>query len=99
MIGEHPVADVGGAHAVGLPMCWFRRGRVWLETGHRPTLAMDSCARAVATLVIRRFDNGVGLRQGPPVWPMGYHAEGRINVGRQRSTCQRTSPVIFGRTP
>ena len=51
MIGDHPAADIGGAHAVGLSTCWLRRGRVWMEAAHRPTLERDSCAGAIASVM------------------------------------------------
>jgi putative hydrolase of the HAD superfamily len=53
MVGDHPSADVFGAHRLGVNTCWLRRGRVWSETTYAPTIQADDCASAVA-LVLER---------------------------------------------
>jgi putative hydrolase of the HAD superfamily len=51
MVGDHPIADIGGAHALGLSTCWVTRGRVWLEAGFEPTRMVDGCAQALIDLL------------------------------------------------
>jgi putative hydrolase of the HAD superfamily len=50
MVGDHPAADVGGGHAVGLNTVWLRRGRQWPDLPYRPTWIADDCAAAIAGL-------------------------------------------------
>ncbi|GAA4598357.1 putative hydrolase of the HAD superfamily [Actinoplanes octamycinicus] len=45
MIGDSAPADVGGAHALGLPTVWISAGREWAEPAYRPThIAADVAA-------------------------------------------------------
>jgi HAD superfamily hydrolase (TIGR01549 family) len=50
MAGDNPVADIGGAHALGLRTIWFRRGRDWTEEGFEPTVSADSLEEALGHL-------------------------------------------------
>jgi len=45
-VGDHPVADIDGASAVGMQTAWVRRGRTWpRELSHRiPNYIIDSLA-------------------------------------------------------
>lgn len=47
MVGDNPEADIGGAHAAGIPSVWLRRGRPWPLTEFRPTSEADSFPEAV----------------------------------------------------
>ena len=51
MVGDHPDADIGGAHALGLSTAWIRRARTWSEVAYRPTLEVDRCADAIRAVV------------------------------------------------
>ena len=51
MIGDHPTADVGGAHNAGASTCWLRRGRVWAEASYRPAIEADDCATALSDVL------------------------------------------------
>lgn len=50
MVGDHPVADVWGAQAVGASTCWVKRGRVWSEATYRPTAEAEDCASALTLI-------------------------------------------------
>jgi HAD superfamily hydrolase (TIGR01549 family) len=50
MVGDSPVADIGGGKAVGLRTAWLARGRQWDE-GPRPDLVVGSVSEAVAHLL------------------------------------------------
>jgi len=50
MIGDNPVADIGGADALGLSTIWLRHGRDWEEPRFAPTLAVDTLEEALAHL-------------------------------------------------
>ncbi len=47
MVGDNPVADIGGAHASGLRSVWLRHGRSWDHEHGAPDLQADSLAEAV----------------------------------------------------
>ncbi|MEV0325606.1 HAD family hydrolase [Micromonospora echinospora] len=47
MIGDHPLADVGGGHAAGLSTVWLRRGRTWPSASPQPTCIADSFPQAI----------------------------------------------------
>ena len=47
MIGDDPVADVGGADAAGVRSVWLRLGRTWSHELPPPTAQADSFAAAV----------------------------------------------------
>jgi len=52
MIGDNPVADIGGAAALGLKTAWMRLGRTWPEDlGYRPTLEVDGVPEAVDVIL------------------------------------------------
>lgn len=39
--GDNPVADIGGAHAIGMSTAWVRRGREWTEPSFAPDHQVD----------------------------------------------------------
>ena len=39
--GDNPIADIGGAHDVGLSTAWVRRGRDWDESSFAPDRQVD----------------------------------------------------------
>lgn len=41
MIGDDPIADIGGAQAAGLDAIWLRRGRIWPADRPPPTRSID----------------------------------------------------------
>ncbi|GAA2858949.1 hypothetical protein Acy02nite_22920 [Actinoplanes cyaneus] len=47
MIGDSAAADIGGAHALGLPSTWISLGRAWSETAYRPTVIEADIAAAI----------------------------------------------------
>ena len=47
MVGDDPVADVGGAASVGIASAWLHRGRPWPSGLEPPTATVDSFADAV----------------------------------------------------
>jgi putative hydrolase of the HAD superfamily len=51
VVGESPEADIGGAHALGLPSVWLHRGRTWLDTRYAPTLTVDGPIAALAAVM------------------------------------------------
>jgi putative hydrolase of the HAD superfamily len=51
LIGDSPEADIGGAHALGIPSVWIRRGRQWQEERFAPTFICDSVIEAVAVVL------------------------------------------------
>jgi putative hydrolase of the HAD superfamily len=52
MIGDNPVADIGGAWRCGAQTIWIRNGRQWPEhLGYRPTLEADTFQEAVDLLL------------------------------------------------
>jgi putative hydrolase of the HAD superfamily len=57
MVGDAPVADVGGGRSFGLATIWLHRGRTWNAAhGDPPTIAVDSVTTAVRAI----------LSPGPP---------------------------------
>lgn len=42
VIGDDPIADIGGAQRLGLPTIWLRRGRRWPALLAPPTRIIDS---------------------------------------------------------
>ena len=52
MIGDNPVADIGGAAALGISTVWIPLGRTWpTEVAHQPTLQADSVSEAVEAIL------------------------------------------------
>lgn len=49
MIGDHPVADIAGAHALGWETGWVSHGKQWIEEWH-PTLTATAPDRALAAV-------------------------------------------------
>ncbi len=47
VVGDNPEADIGAAHAAGLPSVWIRRGRTWGHPRFAPTAEADSFPGAV----------------------------------------------------
>jgi putative hydrolase of the HAD superfamily len=48
MVGDNPIADIGGAHACGVRSAWMRLGRTWPpELEYRPTIEVDAFPEAV----------------------------------------------------
>ena len=47
MVGDNPIADIGGGQAVGLETIWISRGQPWGEPNFRPSHVCNSLARAV----------------------------------------------------
>lgn len=53
MIGDHPIADVEGAHAFGLKTGWVSRGSEWAEDSFSPTVITETAAEAINEVVLR----------------------------------------------
>jgi len=52
MIGDNPVADIGGAIACGARSVWIRMGRTWPEDlGYRPDFEADEFHEAVSIVL------------------------------------------------
>lgn len=52
MIGDNPVADIGGASDLGISTVWIRLGRTWpSDLPHEPTLQADSVAEAIEAVL------------------------------------------------
>jgi len=51
MVGDAPVADIGGGHAVGLRTVWIDRGRAWDLDAFVPDAVAGSVPAAVALLL------------------------------------------------
>ncbi|WP_436523217.1 HAD family hydrolase [Actinoplanes sp. HUAS TT8] len=47
VIGDSARADIGGAHALGLPSSWISLGRAWTESSYRPTHVESNVATAI----------------------------------------------------
>ncbi|BCY05958.1 HAD family hydrolase [Actinoplanes sp. L3-i22] len=47
MIGDSAHADIGGAHAAGLPSTWISLGRTWTEAAYHPTRIETDVAAAI----------------------------------------------------
>lgn len=56
MVGDNPVADVGGGAAAGLSTVWLHRGRQWPEESFRPTGVAGDFAQAVDLILAARGD-------------------------------------------
>ena len=41
-VGDNPVADIGGAHGVGMHTAWLHHGRNWSEEDYRPDHQVDA---------------------------------------------------------
>ena len=41
-VGDNTVADIGGAHAVGMRTAWIRHGREWGIAAYHPTHMLDA---------------------------------------------------------
>ncbi|MGW6374501.1 HAD family hydrolase [Rhodococcus sp. NPDC055112] len=51
MVGDHPVADIVGAHQAGLSTAWVTHGRQWPVEGFQPTLSTSTCSDAIGAIV------------------------------------------------
>lgn len=47
MVGDAPLADIGGGRGVGLQTIWLHRGRQWEEPDFRPDAVVATVGRAV----------------------------------------------------
>ncbi len=47
MVGDHPLADIKGAHGVGISSVWVQRGRAWTDASYCPTHEAENCAGAI----------------------------------------------------
>ncbi|BCJ44683.1 hypothetical protein GCM10010168_14960 [Actinoplanes ianthinogenes] len=56
MIGDSAHADVGGAHALGLPTVWISAGREWTEAAYRPTHVVTEVATGIRRALSGRTD-------------------------------------------
>jgi len=50
LVGDAPAADIGAAHAAGLPSVWLNRGRTWPRNDYKPTFQAATFGEAVARL-------------------------------------------------
>jgi putative hydrolase of the HAD superfamily len=60
MIGDSPLADIGGAHAAGIASVWLHRGRSWPDLPFTPDRIAGTCAAAIVAIL----DAGVPRRAG-----------------------------------
>jgi putative hydrolase of the HAD superfamily len=51
MLGDNPLADIGGAHRLGLRSGWLHLGRAWREPEFHPTFVADTVADAIDRVV------------------------------------------------
>ncbi|WP_129669683.1 HAD family hydrolase [Phytoactinopolyspora endophytica] len=51
MVGDNPEADIAGAHNAGIDSIWLHHGRPWPDLPYRPSLAADSCADAIRSVL------------------------------------------------
>ncbi|MDP9235900.1 MAG: HAD family hydrolase [Chloroflexota bacterium] len=51
MVGDSGPTDIAGAVAAGISSAWLHRGRVWGETGYRPTIVVASVGHAVGQML------------------------------------------------
>ena len=51
MIGDSALADIGGAHAVGIASIWLHRGRPWPRAAFAPTRIAATCAAAITAVL------------------------------------------------
>jgi putative hydrolase of the HAD superfamily len=51
MVGDSAVADIGGAHRLGLRSAWVRRSRTWPITEYAPTLAAETGPEAIRAIL------------------------------------------------
>lgn len=57
MIGDHPIADIEAAHALGLKTGWVSRGSKWAEESFSPTIIRETAAEAINEVVLRGNSN------------------------------------------
>lgn len=50
MVGDSPLHDIVGAHALGCRTAWIRRDRSWTEPSCRPTAIIDTMAELPAAV-------------------------------------------------
>ncbi|GGC54829.1 HAD family hydrolase [Hoyosella rhizosphaerae] len=50
MVGDHPLADIGGAHNMGLNSVWVSHGRAWFNHEFVPTLVASTAAVAISMI-------------------------------------------------
>lgn len=50
-VGDNPVTDILGAHAVGMRTLWFRSGFPWPSDRTRPCPAIDSLSQVLDTVI------------------------------------------------
>lgn len=51
IVGDSAVADIGGAHRLGLCSAWVRRSRTWPITEYAPTLAAETGPEAIRAVL------------------------------------------------
>ena len=51
MVGDSAVADIGGAHRLGLRSAWVRRSRTWPITEYAPTLTAETGPEAIRAIL------------------------------------------------
>lgn len=51
VIGDDPVADIGGGHDLGATTVWIHRERTWPLTAYRPTAMVTSVPEAVTAML------------------------------------------------
>ncbi len=54
LVGDAPFADIGAAHAAGLPSVWIRRGRTWPRLDYMPTFEAETFPQAVERVLPAR---------------------------------------------
>jgi FMN phosphatase YigB (HAD superfamily) len=64
MVGDHVVADIAGARAVGFATAWVSHERPWTEPW-MPTLTENNTAALLASVTRAIQDDAVGLTDGP----------------------------------
>ena len=51
VVGDDPVADIGGGHDLGATTVWLHRERTWELTAYRPSAMVTSVPEAVTSMV------------------------------------------------
>ena len=55
-VGDNPTADIGGAHAAGMPAAWLHRGQVWpAEIADAPEFTINTLSDLTAVLGISKM--------------------------------------------
>ena len=53
MMGDDPIADIGGAFAIGISSAWLQHGRQRSRSDYLPTLEAQSFPEAVGRVLDR----------------------------------------------